>query len=109
MGHGHEVEQTSWRSNENVTSALKFVLLLSLWCTAVRDARSKHGAIAETTSFIEDLGAQLTSGGNNQDQGLSANSIDLGIEAVGQIWATACQLLDLTHELGDGRDQISSS
>lgn len=106
MRHRHEVKQTSRCCNENVAPTLKLVLLLSLWRTTVRYARSQHGTIAETAGFIEDLGAQLTSGSNDQDQRLGADGIDSGIETIGQVWTTACQLLHLTHEFRDGRDQV---
>lgn len=83
MRHGHEVEKTSGCANENVTSPLKFVLLLSLWRTTVGHARSQHGSITQPTCFIEDLGAQLTSGSNHKDQRFSTDRIDGRIEAVG--------------------------
>lgn len=108
MGHGHEVKKPSRRRNKNVASTLKFLLLLPLWRTTIRDAWPQHGPIAQPTGLIENLSAQFASRSNNQDQRLGADSINGRIEAVCQVWAAACQLLDPTHEFGDGRDQISS-
>lgn len=67
----NEVAKTTGCSNENIAALLKLDDLLGDWTTAVDDAGTKHGSIAETTSLIEDLGGKLTSWADDQDQGLS--------------------------------------
>lgn len=109
MRHGHKVEQTTWCGNQDITPATKFLLLLAFRSTAVRNAWSQHGSIAQATSLIEDLGAKLAGWSDNQDQRLCANRVHCRIKAVGQIWTTTGQLFDLSHELGDSRDEVGGS
>jgi hypothetical protein len=105
---GHEVDQTTWSSNENVTALGQLLSLFTHRTTAIGNARAEHRAIAKTTRLVEDLTTQLTSWCYDEDQRLSTNSVDIRVEAVSEVWATSSKLLNLAHELRDGRDQVSS-
>ena len=51
-----KVDKPTGSSNEDVATLPQFIHLLAGWSTAITDTRSKHRAIAETTSLVEYLG-----------------------------------------------------
>jgi hypothetical protein len=77
------VDKSTRGSDEDVTTFGEFLTLLTHGTTAIGNARTKHRAVAKTTSFIEDLTTQLTSWCDDEDQRLSTNSVDIRVEAVG--------------------------
>ena len=103
----HDVDETTRSSNENVTTFLELSDLLTDWTTTICNAGTKHGAIAQTTSLIEDLCAKLTSGSDNEDQWLSTNTIVL--LTLCNVGTRSSELLGLAHQLGENRDEESSS
>ena len=105
MGLRHEVKQTARSCNKNIAAFGKFGSLITGRTSTIRNTGAEHRAVAETTSFIEDLAAELTSRGNDQDQRFGSDTIGVFVEPVGQVGSGSCQLLDLAHELGNARDQ----
>ena len=105
----HEVDETTRSANQNVASLLQLHALLTDWTTAIDDAGTQHRAVAETASLIEDLSGQLTSRGNDDDQRFSTNRVKVLIEALAEIWARGSQLLGLSHQFGQDRNEEGCS
>lgn len=61
----HEVDNTTGRSDKDVTTPLELFTLEAGGCAAVNDTGTHHGAIAEASSIIEDLGCKLSSWAHN--------------------------------------------
>lgn len=104
----HDVTKATRSSDEKIATLGELVQLITHGSTTVSDARAKHGAIAETTSLVEDLTAQFTGGGNDKNQRLSSNTVNAIVEVLRNVGTSSSQLLGLAHELGDSRNQISS-
>lgn len=98
MATTHEIDKAAGRSNQNVTPFTELVHLFSTWSAAIRHARTKHGAIAQTAGLIEYLGGELTGRSHDEDKWFGSNRIVKG-PRTGQIWASSGQLLRLPHEL----------
>ena len=105
VGSGHEVDETTRSSDEDVTTFLEFVHLLAHRTATICNAWAKHGAIAESTTLIEDLAAQLSSRCDDQDERLSSYTLRL-IEAFSKVGTRSSELLGLTHQLGESRNQV---
>ena len=101
----HDVNEATRSSNENIATFSQLGHLLTHGTTAIGHARTKHGAIAEATSFVKDLAAELTCRSDDEDEWLSTNRVGLSVEAVGQVGALGSKLLGLAHQLGETRDQ----
>ena len=65
VGLAHEVDETTGGGDEDITTLAKLDHLLSHRSTTIGHTGTKHGAIAQTTSFIEDLATELTSGSDD--------------------------------------------
>jgi hypothetical protein len=105
----HDVEKATWSGDEKVATLEQLGQLLTNWSTTICHARAKHGSIAETSSFIEDLAAELSSRSNDQNKGLGTNAITLSVEAVGEVRTGSSQLLGLAHKLGETGNQEGCS
>lgn len=104
----HEVHQTSRSGNEDVAPHLELLALVPAGGAAVDDARAQHGAIAETTSLIEDLARQLASGADDENERLGTNSVSQRIVSR-RVGAGCRKLASLAHQLGeDGKQECSS-
>jgi hypothetical protein len=108
VGTTHEVQEATRSSDENVTALAKLDHLLTHRTTTVSNARTKHRAIAETTSFVEDLAAELTSRSDDENERLSSNTLSASIEVSGDKRTRSGDLLSLAHQLGDDGNQIRS-
>lgn len=108
MSLPHEIKKATGSSNEDVTSFLELISLKSGRGTSIHNARAKHGTVTETTSFIEDLGSQLTSWAYDQNQRLRANGISDRIKSLGDVWTRCSKLLRLSHELGENWNEEST-
>lgn len=104
----HEVDNTTWSANEDVTPLLELLTLEAGRCAAVNNTGTQHRPITEAPSIIEDLSSQLTSWTHNENQWLSSNCIRLGIEVFSHIGARGSQLLCFTHQLGQNWDEESA-
>jgi hypothetical protein len=91
-----EVDETSGSTDKNVTALAELETLGHGIGTTVDHARTKHGPITETTTFIEDLSSQLTGGSNDKDQRLSRVSTLPSDKSVG---TRSRQALGLAHKL----------
>ena len=105
MGPRHDIKEATRCSDEDITTLGQLRDLLTNWTTTVRNARAKHGSIAEASSFVEDLTTEFTSGRDNEYERLSTNAITLRIEAVSEVGSWSSKLLGLAHELRDDRNQ----
>lgn len=104
----HEVEKTTRSTDEDVTSLLEFLALLTHRRTSVHHARTQHGAVAQSASLVKDLSGQLSSGSDNQHQRLGADGIHSRIEASRQVGTSCRELLGLSHQLReDGNEERS--
>ena len=108
MRSRHDVNETTRSGNEDVATFSQFSHLLTHGTTAVCNAGTQHRSIAQTSSFVEDLAAELTSRSNDEDEWLSPNSVRLSIEAIGQVGSLGGELLGLAHQLGETGDQECS-
>jgi hypothetical protein len=99
----HEVDQATWGCNEDVTTARELGRLFTEGGTTIGDAGAKHGAVAETARFIENLAAQLPSWRDDEDQRFSSDSIAAWVEV--QARARRSQFLCFAHKLRDDRNQ----
>lgn len=114
-GHGkdtrtvHEIADTTWCGNEDVTALSEFLQVVLDWNTAVGTGWAKHGTVAETASFIEDLLRELTSWYQNDNEGLGADAVYSWVVVWrSHIWTRSLELSDFSHEVGDDGDQVSS-
>lgn len=105
----HEVDQTTGRRNENVAALLELGALLTGRTATVNDARAKHGAVAKLPGFGEDLNSQLTAGADDDNEGLSADSLVNTLAEGGGIGTRSGQLLSLAHQLIQDGNQIGGS
>lgn len=71
----HEVLQSTRGSHQNITTFTDVVHLLTSGRATVDNAWTKHCAIAQTTSFIEDLNCKLTGWRNDKDQRLTTDTL----------------------------------
>jgi hypothetical protein len=55
----HEVHQATRGGDENITTHLELLALVLGRSTTVYNARTQHGAVAQTTSLIKDLTSKL--------------------------------------------------
>ena len=94
----HEVLQATGSSDEDIAAFAKLVHLLASRSAAVHDARTKHGAVAKTTSLVKDLSRKLPSWRNDEDKWLGANTV-LTSPATSEVGTRCSQLLGLSHEL----------
>ncbi len=101
MRLGHDIKKTARSCDKEVTPFLKLSNLLTNWTTAICNAGSQHGAIAESPSLVEDLATELTSRSDDEDEGLATDAVTLSIKSIGQIGTRCSKLLRLAHELGD--------
>jgi hypothetical protein len=97
MGTLHEIHETARRCNQDVTAFTKFVHLFRTGSTTVNDAWAKHGAITETTGFVEDLRGKLSSRRDDQYQRLSSHSVRAGPRTC-EIGTWCGKLLGFPHE-----------
>lgn len=104
----HEVDNTTWGANEDVTALLELLALETSRCAAVSNARTQHRAVAEAPSIIEDLSSQLTSWTHNENQWLSSDCIRLGIEVLSHVRARGGKFLGFTHQLRQNWDEEST-
>ena len=51
----HEVHEATGGGDEDVASHLELLVLALGGSTTIDDARTQHGAVAQTTSLVEDL------------------------------------------------------
>ena len=99
-GTVHAVNDATRRSNENVAALLKLGKLYTHWTAAVHNTWTKHAAVGETTSLVEDLGSQLTGRSNDQDDRLCANPVGGAIEPR-NVRTRLAHLLPLAHKTRD--------
>ena len=105
----HEVNEPTWSGNENITAVLDLNLLVSLRTTAIGNTRTKHGSIAKTTGIVEDLDAQLSSWGDDENQGLTPwQTLSSGIP-ISELDTRGSKLLNLSYQFGNGRDEEGGS
>lgn len=100
----HEVLETPRRGNQNIAALAEFHDLLRDGSTAIHHTRAKHGAIAESSSFVEDLSGKLTGRSNDQDEWLRADTVSLRVEP-SSIGTRSREALGLAHELRQHWDQ----
>jgi hypothetical protein len=105
VGLAHDIDESTRSGNEDVATLVELSNLFTDRATAICDAGTKHGPIAQTTSLIEDLAAELASRSNNKNQRLSTDAVTVRVEAVGKVGTRSSKLLGLPHELGEDRDQ----
>lgn len=105
----HEVEQATRSSDEKITTASELIDLITNGSTAISDTWAQHGSIAQPTSFIKDLAAELTGGSDDEDQWLGAHTLTSSIKTHSKVGTRCRKLLDFAHELRDARDEESSS
>ena len=104
----HKIKQPSRSSDEDIAALLEFVSLSPHGGTTIRNAGPQHGPVAETSSFIEDLGRQFTGRGHNQHQRLCANRVGHRVVSSAQVGTGSSQSLRLAHQLGkDGNEEGS--
>lgn len=112
VGVAHEVNQATGSGDEDVTALAQILDLLAHWVAAVSSAWTQHALVTHLARLVEDLDRQLAGGNDDQDQGLGADAVTAVVVggqcgAVG--WTWAAQLLRLTHELAQDRDEVRSS
>jgi hypothetical protein len=67
----NQVDETTGSSNEQIATTLDLAQLGADVGTTVHDTRADPGAVGELAGLVEDLGDQLTSGGENERGGVS--------------------------------------
>lgn len=105
----HKVQQPSWSSDEDITTLLKLLSLVTSGSTTVSDTRTQHGAITQTTGFVEDLCGQLASRGHDEHQRFRTNRVRGRVESGSQIRTRCSKLLCFTHQLREHGDKKSRS
>jgi len=84
---------------------VQLIHLLPCWGATINHAWTKHGPIAKTACFIEDLDSKLACGGDDQNQGF-ATYATVTIVRLREVWTGGRQLLRLPHEFGqDGNEK----
>lgn len=110
LGLVHQVAKTTRGADENVAALAKLLDVHTLGVAAVSDTWAQHGAVAETTSLVEDLNRKLASGDDNHNEWLGAHAMDLDIEAwVGDVGTRGGKLLGLAHELREDWNEVGGS
>jgi hypothetical protein len=104
----HEVKQSSRSGNENIAPHLELLSLQPGGGTTIDDAWTKHGAVAQSTSFIEDLACKLTGWANDKDQRLRTHAIRQWIVA-NRVRTRGGQETGFAHELRQDGDQVCRS
>lgn len=105
---GHDVLQATGSPNEDITSETEIGKLVSTRTTTVEKARTQHATVAQATTFIEDLDSELASWADNEHQWLSLHRV--GDRVVpSRVRSGSCELLDLTHQLRQDRDEVGAS
>lgn len=101
----HEIKKTAGSGNQDIASFLKLLTLEARRSTTIGDTRTQHGAIAQTTRFIEDLSCQFPSGADDQNQRLCSNSILPWVKLFREVRPRSSQLPRLAHQLGKNWNQ----
>lgn len=98
----HQVLETARGTNKQVTALAELLKVDANGNTSVRAHGAQHGTVAKSAGFVEDLLSQLAGRDDDNDKGL-------GTHAATVDGARSLELANLAHQLGDDRDQISSS
>jgi hypothetical protein len=65
MWPADEIDETTRGTDQDITTLTKLGNLFAQRTTTIHNARTKHGTVAESTGFIEDLSGKFSAGADD--------------------------------------------